>query len=96
MLDILAIEGDDRAQYLSQLVVTTHSPHILYERGFRPVRYFRRSSTAVAQSSEVLNLSAFYAQTAKGPRRRNTTFREAALLHVSPMSPTGAAAAARS
>ena len=68
VLDILAIEGDDHAHYASQLVVTTHSPHILYERGFRPIRYFRRSSTAAAQSSEVLNLSAFYAQTANPTR----------------------------
>lgn len=68
VLDILAIEGDDRAHYSSQLVVTTHSPHILYERGFRPIRYFRRSSTAVGQSSDVLNLSAFYAQTANPTR----------------------------
>ncbi len=68
VIDILAIEGDDRAYYVSQLVVTTHSPHILYERGFRPIRYFRRSSRAVAQSSEVLNLSAFYDQTANPTR----------------------------
>jgi predicted ATP-dependent endonuclease of OLD family len=68
VIDILAIEGDDHAHYVSQLVVTTHSPHILYERGFRPIRYFRRSSTAVAQSSEVLNLSAFYARTANPTR----------------------------
>lgn len=68
VIDILAIEGDDHAYYVSQLVVTTHSPHILYERGFRPIRYFRRSSTAVAQSSEVLNLSAFYDQTANPTR----------------------------
>jgi len=68
VIDILAIEGDDRAYYVSQLVVTTHSPHILYERGFRPIRYFRRSSRAVSQSSEVLNLSAFYDQTANPTR----------------------------
>ncbi len=39
VLDILAIEGDDATHYHSQLIVTTHSPHILYERGFRPIRY---------------------------------------------------------
>lgn len=63
VLDILAIEGEDRAYYSSQLVVTTHSAHILYERGFRPIRYFRRCATGLAQSSEVLNLSDFYRQT---------------------------------
>ncbi|UFS72477.1 ATP-dependent endonuclease [Geomonas sp. RF6] len=63
VLDILSIEGADAIYYRSQLAVTTHSPHILYERGFRPVRYFRRSTTAAGQSSEVLNLSAFYAGT---------------------------------
>ena len=63
VLDILLIEGDDALHYHSQLVVTTHSSHILYERGFRPIRYFRRSGSAIAQSSEVLNLSSFYAST---------------------------------
>ena len=63
VLDILSIQGADAVHYSTQLAVTTHSPHILYERGFRPVRYFRRSSTAAQQNSEVLNLSAFYNQT---------------------------------
>src|SRR6202012_4884109 len=36
-------------------------PHILYERGFKPIRYFRRHSTTNSeQSTKVLNLSAFY------------------------------------
>jgi predicted ATP-dependent endonuclease of OLD family len=61
--DILEITGDDAAIYLSQFVVTTHSPHILYERGFKPIRYFRRSAPSTTQTSEVLNLSAFYNQT---------------------------------
>ncbi len=64
MLDILTIDDEDEAaHYRSQLVVTTHSPHILYERGFRPIRYFHRCKTAAGQFSEVLNLSAFYAST---------------------------------
>ena len=63
VLDILAIQGEDGVHYSTQLIVSTHSPHILYERGFRPVRYFRRSSPAAEQKSEVLNLSAFYEQT---------------------------------
>ncbi len=68
VLDILSIEGPDQGYYSSQLVVTTHSPHILYERGFRPIRYFRRSSTPTGQTSEVLNLSSFYNQTANPTR----------------------------
>ncbi len=43
VMDILALKGEDRVHYTSQVVVTTHSTHILYERGFRPIRYFRRS-----------------------------------------------------
>lgn len=44
----------------SQLIVTTHSSHILYERGFTPIRYFRRTNKkGIKQTSEVLNLSRF-------------------------------------
>ena len=68
VFDILAVEGEERENHSSQLVVTTHSPHILYERGFRPIRYFRRNTTAAGQSSDVLNLSAFYDQTANPTR----------------------------
>lgn len=63
VLSLVMIEGDDRENYSSQLVVTTHSPHILYERGFRPIRYFRRVFTAAGQAAEILNLSAFYTHT---------------------------------
>lgn len=63
VFDILAMEGIDAAHYASQLVVSTHSPHILYERGFRPIRYFRRNPVATVQTSDVLNLSKFYRQT---------------------------------
>ncbi len=50
--------------FASQLVVTTHSPHILYERGFRPIRYFRRDKDEQGhQVTEVLNLSAYYDST---------------------------------
>lgn len=63
VLDIMPIEGEDKAFYHSQVVVTTHSSHILYERGFQPIRYFRRQSAGHGMSSEVLNLSAFYKQT---------------------------------
>lgn len=49
--------------YATQFVITTHSPHIIYERGFQPIRYFRRSpETGAKQSSAVFNLSVFYDQ----------------------------------
>lgn len=48
--------------FQSQTVVTTHSPHILYERGFQPIRYFRRENVEGEQTTQVLNLSAFYSQ----------------------------------
>ena len=68
VIDIVKIDGDDALSYRSQFAVTTHSPHILYERGFRPVRYFRRSPSVTHQTSEVLNLSAFYANTDSSTR----------------------------
>jgi predicted ATP-dependent endonuclease of OLD family len=63
ILDILTIEGEDAYCYSSQVVLTTHSAHILYERGFRPIRYFRREHGGALQSTSVLNLSEFYAKT---------------------------------
>lgn len=63
VLDILRLEGDDAVSHASQIVLTTHSPHILYERGFRPTRYFRRESSGKKQSTSVLNLSKFYETT---------------------------------
>jgi len=63
ILGILTIDGQDAHCYSSQVVLTTHSAHILYERGFRPIRYFRREHGGVLQSTSVLNLSEFYAKT---------------------------------
>lgn len=63
VMDILALKAEDRTHYTNQVVVTTHSTHILYERGFRPIRYFRRSRTENSSFSEVLNLSVFYDST---------------------------------
>ena len=60
VMDIQALKGADKASYTSQVVVTTHSTHILYERGFRPIRYFRRSRAEATSTSDVLNLSVFY------------------------------------
>jgi predicted ATP-dependent endonuclease of OLD family len=60
VLDLLKIESDDGSIFSCQMVITTHSPHILYERGFKPIRYFRRKKVGTEQLTEVLNLSAFY------------------------------------
>ncbi|MGR0188407.1 ATP-dependent nuclease [Azospirillum aestuarii] len=62
ILDLLVIPGEAGGSFSSQAVITTHSPHILYERGFQPIRYFRRDLIGSDQVTEVLNLSAFYAQ----------------------------------
>lgn len=61
LTDLIPPTGDNG--YATQFVITTHSPHILYERGFQPIRYFRRSpETGAKQSSAVFNLSVFYDQ----------------------------------
>jgi predicted ATP-dependent endonuclease of OLD family len=60
VIDILKIEGEESAFLRSQLVITTHSTHILYERGFLPLRYFRRHKTESEHSTKVLNLNGFY------------------------------------
>lgn len=65
ILDLLVIRGEAGGTFASQAVITTHSPHILYERGFQPIRYFRRELVGNDQITEVLNLSAFYAQEAE-------------------------------
>jgi predicted ATP-dependent endonuclease of OLD family len=49
----------DDPLFSSQFIVTTHSPHIIYESSFKPIRYFRR--TPIGSRSEVLNLSRFCA-----------------------------------
>ncbi len=68
ILEILAAEGDAPDGFHTQLALTTHSPHILFERGFQPIRYFRREGTGIAQTSKVLNLSEFYRTTANPSR----------------------------
>ena len=60
VLDLMKEEGEDGSAFHSQTVITTHSPHILYERGFQPIRYFRRQNIGGEQTTDVLNLSAFY------------------------------------
>lgn len=68
VLEILAEEDDAPDGFHTQLALTTHSPHILYERGFQPIRYFRRESTGIDQASKVLNLSEFYRTTGNPSR----------------------------
>jgi predicted ATP-dependent endonuclease of OLD family len=68
VMDILKLSDDDALFYKSQFLITTHSPHILYERGFRPIRYFRRTTIGNHQSSEVLNLSVFHRSTEPATR----------------------------
>lgn len=65
VLELLRLPGEDTTHFKSQVVVTTHSPHILYERGFAPVRYFRRKRD---YGTSVLNLSDFYSRTAEADR----------------------------
>lgn len=50
---------DDDASFFTQMIVTTHSSHIIYESNFDPIRYFRRSNgnNGSCGYSDVLNLS---------------------------------------
>lgn len=59
--DILKIDADEENFFQSQMIITTHSPHIIYESGFQPIRYFQRVLSDIGnQSTKVLNLSDFY------------------------------------
>jgi hypothetical protein len=78
ILHLIEIEGADAGAFRSQIVATTHSPHILYEKGFKPVRYFRRQGLDEDQTTDVLNLSAFYDQT---PNDRDFLERYLKLTH---------------
>ena len=78
VLDLMKDGEEDGGAFQSQTVVTTHSPHILYERGFQPIRYFRRQNIGGEQTAEVLNLSAFYSQT---PNERDFLQRYLKLTH---------------
>lgn len=66
VLDLLVVPEEDAPYCTSQLVVSTHSPHVLFERGFRPIRYFRRAADVGVQRSQVLSMAAFY-ETANDP-----------------------------
>jgi len=73
------VEEEAPSAFRSQLVVTTHSPHILYERGFAPIRYFRRHLAAGEQTTTVLNLSSF--QPGEHPKDRDFLQRYLKLTH---------------
>lgn len=58
---ILEILPNPEPDFQTQLVATTHSPHIIYESNFTPIRYFCRSSTPEGlHLTNVKNLSGFY------------------------------------
>ena len=78
VLELMNTGDDEGGIFRCQTVVTTHSPHILYERGFQPIRYFRRQSHANEQTTDVLNLSTFYSQT---PNERDFLQRYLKLTH---------------
>lgn len=61
VLKLLKESHEHDSIFHTQLVVTTHSPHILYERGFSPIRYFRRVSAEMEHHTDVRNLSRFKA-----------------------------------
>lgn len=58
--DILQEGEGANSPFTTQLLVTTHSPHVIYEHGFSGIRYFRRSlHGSVSQESTVLDLGRF-------------------------------------
>lgn len=69
ILRLIEDANDSTKFFHSQIVITTHSPHILYERGFSPIRYFRRVSDQVAHHTDVRNLSLFMAGAADAATR---------------------------
>lgn len=71
--------ADQEGSFASQMVITTHSPHVLYERGFASIRYFRRHIEDGEQTTSVLNLSAF--QPGPDPKDRSFLQRYLKLTH---------------
>jgi predicted ATP-dependent endonuclease of OLD family len=66
ILEILPSPG---AAFQTQMAVTTHSSHILYESNFTAIRYFRRAlDEGTFHCSEVRNLSVFYDNEAAATR----------------------------
>ncbi len=67
---IREIVPNESPGFISQLIVTTHSPHIIYESSFQPIRYFRRfTRPGEGNCSEVVNLSTFC-----GPEKETRDF----------------------
>lgn len=79
VLSLLEIAGETGSAFASQVVITTHSPHVIYERGFGPIRYFRRHVVEGEQSTQVLNLSSF--QAGDVPKDRDFLQRYLKLTH---------------
>lgn len=69
VLRLLEDANDHATLFHTQLVITTHSPHILYERGFSPIRYFRRVSDQLGNHTDVRNLSLFKTDASDAPAR---------------------------
>ncbi len=69
VLRLLEDTNDHATFFHTQLAITTHSPHILYERGFSPIRYFRRVSNQIDHYTDVRNLSRFKAGEAEASAR---------------------------
>lgn len=66
---VFGLVRSDHAAFHSQLVITTHSSHVLYESNFKPIRYFsRKSKGASALCTEVKNLSTFYDEEERSTR----------------------------
>lgn len=51
------VDVDEGDGFHTQLMVTTHSPHIIYDSMFDPIRYFRRTSSSGVPECEVRDLS---------------------------------------
>lgn len=69
VLRLLEEDHEQEGVFRTQLVITTHSPHILYERGFAPIRYFRRVSEKLDHYTDVRNLSRFKIEVDEAPGR---------------------------
>lgn len=68
--EIIQPNGSTGDSFNSQIVVTTHSPHIIYESGFQPIRYFQRCiADDGIQTTNVLNLTTFYQNSPEDTRQ---------------------------
>ncbi|MGI5232506.1 ATP-dependent endonuclease [Actinoallomurus sp. CA-142502] len=59
----------DEPDCCTQLAISTHSAHIVYESSFRPIRYFqRRDAPSGVSDTDVKNLSVFHDQEPEASR----------------------------